>query len=90
MRGRWRKSFILGGIAILGEGAENELSAGVKSFAPRSGEMKARTVLGGSDDFARVLRRRGATRFLESDRPARDRRPLPLAGQPLLCNRGHR
>ncbi|MEF2827520.1 MAG: DUF3800 domain-containing protein [Eggerthellaceae bacterium] len=64
------RTFILGGIAILGEGAENELSARIESFAPRSGEMKARTVLGGSDDFARVLRRRETTRFLESiDQP---------------------
>lgn len=64
------RTFILGGIAILGEGAENELSARIAPLIPRSGEMKARTVLGGSDDFARVLRRRETTRFLESiDQP---------------------
>lgn len=64
------RPFILGGIAILGEGVEDELLERIESFAPRSGEMKARTVLGGSDDFARVLRGRGTTRFLESlDRP---------------------
>lgn len=64
------RPFILGGIAILGEGVEDELLVRIESFAPRSGEMKARTVLGGSDDFARVLRGRGTTRFLESlDRP---------------------
>ena len=64
------RTFILGGIAILGEGAENELSARVEPLIPRSGEMKARTVLGGSGDFARVLRRRETTRFLESiDQP---------------------
>lgn len=64
------RPFILGGIAILGEGVEDELLVRIESFAPRSGEMKARTVLGGSDDFARVLRGRGTTHFLESlDRP---------------------
>lgn len=64
------RAFILGGIAILGEGVEEELSARIESFAPQSGEMKARTVLGGSDDFARVLRRKETTLFLESlDRP---------------------
>lgn len=64
------RTFILGGIAILGEGAENELSARVEPLIPRSGEMKAKTVLGGSGDFARVLRRRETTRFLESiDQP---------------------
>ena len=64
------RPFILGGIAILGEGVEDELLVRIESFAPRSGEMKARTVLGGSDDFARVLRRRETTRFLESiDQP---------------------
>ena len=64
------RTFILGGIAILDEGAENELSARVEPLIPRSGEMKARTVLGGSGDFARVLRRRETTRFLESiDQP---------------------
>lgn len=62
--------FILGGIAILSEGAEDELSARVEPLVPRNGEMKAKTVLGGSNDFARVLRRRETTLFLESlDQP---------------------
>lgn len=62
--------FILGGIAILSEGAENALSARVEPLVPRNGEMKAKTVLGGSNDFARVLRRRETTLFLESlDQP---------------------
>lgn len=58
--------FILGGIAILSEGAENELSARVEPLVPRNGEMKAKTVLGGSNDFARVLRRKETTLFLKA------------------------
>ena len=51
------RAFILGGIAILDEKAENKLAARVEPLIPQNGKMKAKTVLGGSDDFTKVLRR---------------------------------
>lgn len=60
----FERDFILGGIAVTDDAALPELLEGSKKLPAPNGEIKCKSVLGGSKDFRRVLRRQETTDFL--------------------------
>lgn len=60
----FERDFILGGIVVTGEAAIPELLEGSKKLPAPNGEIKCKSVLGGSKDFRKVLRRQETTDFL--------------------------
>lgn len=64
------RDFILGGIMARTDEAKRVLRDGAKLLPAPNGEIKSKSVLGGSKDFLAVLRRRETTDFLRLiDRP---------------------
>lgn len=60
----FERDFILGGIVVTDEAAIPELLEGSKKLPAPNGEIKCKSVLGGSKDFRKVLRRQETTDFL--------------------------
>lgn len=60
----FERDFILGGILVTNEEAILKLREGLKSLPAPNGEIKSKSVLSGSKDFWRVLRRKETTDFL--------------------------
>ncbi len=60
----FERDFILGGIVVTDDAALPELLEGSKKLPAPNGEIKCKSVLGGSKDFRRALRRQETTDFL--------------------------
>lgn len=60
----FERDFILGGIVITDDAALPELLEGSKKLPAPNGEIKCKSVLGGSKDFRKALRRQETTDFL--------------------------
>lgn len=60
----FERDFILGGIVITDDAALPELLEGSKKLPAPNGEIKCKSVLGGSKDFRKTLRRQETTDFL--------------------------
>lgn len=60
----FERNFILGGIVITDDAVLPTLREGSKNLPAPNGEIKCKTVLGGSKDFWKVLRRQETTDFL--------------------------
>lgn len=60
----FERDFILGGIVVTDNAALPELLEGSKKLPAPNGEIKCKSVLGGSKDFWKVLRRQETTDFL--------------------------
>ena len=61
----FENDFILGGIVITDERVLPDLIEGARKLPAPSGEIKCKSVLGGSKDFWKVLRRQDVTAFLK-------------------------
>ena len=73
----FERDFILGGIMTKTSEAKQALIDGAKMLPAPNGEIKSKSVLGGSKDFLTVLRRREVTAFLR------------LIDQPDVCVHYH-
>lgn len=60
----FERDFILGGIVVTDDAALPELLEGSKKLPAPNGEIKCKSVLGGSKDFRKVLGRQETTDFL--------------------------
>ena len=60
----FERDFILGGIVVTDDAALPELLEGSKKLPAPNGEIKCKSVLGGSKDFRKALRRQETTDFL--------------------------
>lgn len=66
----FERDFVLGGIMARTDEAKTALRDGVRMLPAPNGEVKSKSVLGGSKDFLTVLRRKEVTNFLRLiDRP---------------------
>lgn len=61
----FERDFILGGIVVTDERALPDLVEGAQKLPAPNGETKCKSVLGGSKDFRKVLRRQDVTAFLK-------------------------
>lgn len=61
----FEKDFILGGILLTDEAAISDLKEGAQKLPSPNGEVKSKSVLGGSSDFWKVLRRQETTDYLD-------------------------